>query len=323
MGLFNFRPSVRPVPLEVHIAGFPGKHYCPRMATMNKPTFQGKTWGDRDTRDCSYVEWSFCVTRPAKASGVPDTSPIFMYSLQKIQNPIGGQIAFWSRCLKVNVAHKQCHSASGDLHWSLLGLYSTVTLGWYSQIWEIKICSSKHNFCRESPGFQYNTTGCYYYGMYWCHKARTLCSVPAVRTHSPAKPVLVFVSSRRQTRLTALDLIAFLASEEDPKQWLHMAEMEVGRDSGGGGGGDGSGGERGGVMGIQNSGYILQRWRQAGRSGSCVVFLLFFLQVYNNFYCCPRMATMNKSERGSGGSSRCSGNIWGVTPDMFAIVLSE
>uniref|UniRef100_A0A673AIY4 U5 small nuclear ribonucleoprotein 200 kDa helicase n=1 Tax=Sphaeramia orbicularis TaxID=375764 RepID=A0A673AIY4_9TELE len=40
VGLFNFRPSVRPVPLEVHIHGFPGQHYCPRMATMNKPTFQ-------------------------------------------------------------------------------------------------------------------------------------------------------------------------------------------------------------------------------------------------------------------------------------------
>lgn len=42
MGLFNFRPSVRPVPLEVHIQGFPGQHYCPRMASMNKPAFQGK-----------------------------------------------------------------------------------------------------------------------------------------------------------------------------------------------------------------------------------------------------------------------------------------
>jgi len=42
MGLFNFRPSVRPVPLEVHIHGFPGKHYCPRMATMNKPAYQGE-----------------------------------------------------------------------------------------------------------------------------------------------------------------------------------------------------------------------------------------------------------------------------------------
>ena len=39
VGLYNFRPSVRPVPLEVHISGFPGKHYCPRMATMNKPTY--------------------------------------------------------------------------------------------------------------------------------------------------------------------------------------------------------------------------------------------------------------------------------------------
>ncbi|XP_038077615.1 activating signal cointegrator 1 complex subunit 3-like [Patiria miniata] len=88
-GLFNFRPSVRPVPLEVHIQGFPGKHYCPRMATMNKPTFQ------------------------------------------------------------------------------------------------------------------------------------------AIRTHSPMKPTLIFVSSRRQTRLTALDLIAFLAAEDNPKQWLHMEEQKI------------------------------------------------------------------------------------------------
>jgi activating signal cointegrator complex subunit 3 len=35
-GLYNFHPSVRPVPITVHIQGFSGKHYCPRMATMNK-----------------------------------------------------------------------------------------------------------------------------------------------------------------------------------------------------------------------------------------------------------------------------------------------
>eukprot|EP00118_Oscarella_pearsei_P012973 m.99165 g.99165 ORF g.99165 m.99165 type:complete len:2211 (+) comp37045_c0_seq2:40-6672(+) len=90
VGLFNFRPSVRPVPLEVHINGFPGKHYCPRMATMNKPTFT------------------------------------------------------------------------------------------------------------------------------------------AIRSHSPAKPTLVFVASRRQTRLTALDLISYLAASENPKQWLHLPEREMG-----------------------------------------------------------------------------------------------
>ncbi|KAJ8682588.1 hypothetical protein QAD02_018380 [Eretmocerus hayati] len=89
MGLYNFRPSVRPVPLEVHINGFPGKHYCPRMATMNKPTFA------------------------------------------------------------------------------------------------------------------------------------------AIRQHAPTSPSLVFVSSRRQTRLTALDLIAYLAAEDDPKQWLRMPEHEM------------------------------------------------------------------------------------------------
>ena len=32
---------------------------------------------------------------------------------------------------------------------------------------------------------------------------------------------------RRQTRVTALDLIAFLASEENPKQWLHMPDQDI------------------------------------------------------------------------------------------------
>ncbi|XP_030371420.1 activating signal cointegrator 1 complex subunit 3 [Scaptodrosophila lebanonensis] len=89
MGLYNFKPSVRPVPLQVHINGFPGKHYCPRMATMNRPTFQ------------------------------------------------------------------------------------------------------------------------------------------AIRTYSPCEPTIVFVSSRRQTRLTALDIITYVAGDENPKQFLHIAENEM------------------------------------------------------------------------------------------------
>ena len=88
-GLFNFRPSVRPVPLECHIQGFPGKFYCPRMMTMNKPTYA------------------------------------------------------------------------------------------------------------------------------------------AIRTHSPDKPALVFVSSRRQTRLTALDLIAYAAADERPDGFVNMSDDEM------------------------------------------------------------------------------------------------
>ena len=41
------------------------------------------------------------------------------------------------------------------------------------------------------------------------------------------KPVLVFVSSRRQTRLTALDLIAYAAADERPSQFVHMPEHEL------------------------------------------------------------------------------------------------
>ena len=38
--VYGFRASVRPVPVSVRMEGFPGRHYCPRMAAMNKPVFQ-------------------------------------------------------------------------------------------------------------------------------------------------------------------------------------------------------------------------------------------------------------------------------------------
>lgn len=88
VGLYNFSHSVRPVQLQVHISGYPGPHYCPRMATMNKPAYT------------------------------------------------------------------------------------------------------------------------------------------AIRQYSPHKPVLVFVSSRRQTRLTAFGLINY-AAFDDPFQWLHMNSEEM------------------------------------------------------------------------------------------------
>jgi activating signal cointegrator complex subunit 3 len=37
--MFNFRPNVRPVPVEIHFKGFSEKNYCPRMNSMNKPAF--------------------------------------------------------------------------------------------------------------------------------------------------------------------------------------------------------------------------------------------------------------------------------------------
>jgi activating signal cointegrator complex subunit 3 len=89
IGLYNFHPSVRPIPMTIHITGFPGKHYCPRMATMNKP--------------------------------------------------------------------------------------------------------------------------CY----------------AAILEHSPTKPVLIFVSSRRQTRLTALDLISYAAADDQPNRFLHQSQSDM------------------------------------------------------------------------------------------------
>ncbi|KAH6688013.1 Sec63 Brl domain-containing protein [Plectosphaerella plurivora] len=49
----------------------------------------------------------------------------------------------------------------------------------------------------------------------------------AVKTHSPDKPVIVFVPSRRQTRLTAKDLINFCGMEDNPRRFLHMEEEDL------------------------------------------------------------------------------------------------
>lgn len=49
----------------------------------------------------------------------------------------------------------------------------------------------------------------------------------AIQIHSPLKPVLVFVASRRQTRLTAMDLISYAAADEKPTQFVHMDSDEL------------------------------------------------------------------------------------------------
>lgn len=44
---FNFRPHVRPIPITIYFDGFAEKNYCPRMATMNKPTYNAiKKWAE-------------------------------------------------------------------------------------------------------------------------------------------------------------------------------------------------------------------------------------------------------------------------------------
>jgi replicative superfamily II helicase len=50
----------------------------------------------------------------------------------------------------------------------------------------------------------------------------------AIQAHSPNKPVIVFVSSRRQTRLTALDLIS-LSVNSIGNSWCKMSEDEASR----------------------------------------------------------------------------------------------
>ena len=49
----------------------------------------------------------------------------------------------------------------------------------------------------------------------------------AIKAHSPDKPVIVFVASRRQTRLTAKDLINFCGMEDNPRRFVRMSEDDL------------------------------------------------------------------------------------------------
>jgi antiviral helicase SLH1 len=49
----------------------------------------------------------------------------------------------------------------------------------------------------------------------------------AIKSHSPDKPVIVFVASRRQTRLTAHDLINFCGMEDNPRRFVRMSEDDL------------------------------------------------------------------------------------------------
>jgi antiviral helicase SLH1 len=49
----------------------------------------------------------------------------------------------------------------------------------------------------------------------------------AIKQHSPNKPVLIFVASRRQTRLTALELIHLCGAESDPRRFLKLSDSEL------------------------------------------------------------------------------------------------
>ena len=45
--------------------------------------------------------------------------------------------------------------------------------------------------------------------------------------HAGQRPAIVFVSSRKQTRITAVDILAFTAAEGKPERFLHAELQDV------------------------------------------------------------------------------------------------
>ncbi|KAG1680515.1 U5 small nuclear ribonucleoprotein helicase [Nymphon striatum] len=64
------------------------------------------------------------------------------------------------------------------------------------------------------------------------HNASRLISMTkpcyhAIIRHSPKKPVIIFVPSRKQTRLTAIDMLTFCAADRQTMRFLHCAEEDL------------------------------------------------------------------------------------------------
>eukprot|EP00118_Oscarella_pearsei_P003355 m.13994 g.13994 ORF g.13994 m.13994 type:complete len:2136 (+) comp25397_c0_seq1:78-6485(+) len=49
----------------------------------------------------------------------------------------------------------------------------------------------------------------------------------AISRHSPSKPVIVFVPSRKQARLTSIDLLTFCGADLKPQRFLHCAREDL------------------------------------------------------------------------------------------------
>ena len=66
-------------------------------------------------------------------------------------------------------------------------------------------------------------------GRHYCPRMATMNKpcYAAIKEHSPRKPVIIFVASRRQTRLTAMDLISYAAGDENPTAFLGCNEAYI------------------------------------------------------------------------------------------------
>lgn len=78
-----------------------------------------------------------------------------------------------------------------------------------------------------TPSFASSVQG--FPGKHYCPRMASMNkpAYAAIATYSPDKPVLIFVASRRQTRLTALELIALCAGDENPRRFLRMEDAEL------------------------------------------------------------------------------------------------
>ena len=68
-------------------------------------------------------------------------------------------------------------------------------------------------------------------GKHYCPRMATMNkpAYAAIRTHSPSKPTLIFVSSRRQTRLTAQDLISYCVADQVGMGYGEREVLEKGK----------------------------------------------------------------------------------------------
>ena len=49
----------------------------------------------------------------------------------------------------------------------------------------------------------------------------------AINRHSESKPAIVYVPSRKQTRVTAIDIITYMLAAKQPGRFLHVTSADL------------------------------------------------------------------------------------------------
>uniref|UniRef100_A0A8C8AXY4 U5 small nuclear ribonucleoprotein 200 kDa helicase n=1 Tax=Otus sunia TaxID=257818 RepID=A0A8C8AXY4_9STRI len=180
------------------------------------------SWGELEPQICFLISWLCLLGSSGVASPVgwdAQSSAVLLQALLSLPQPvlevicsrmryISSQI---ERPIRIVALSSSLSNAKDVAHW--LGCSATSTFNFHPNVRPVPL--ELH-----IQGFNISHT-----------QTRLLSMAKpvyhAIMKHSPKKPVIVFVPSRKQTRLTAINILTTCASDVQRQRFLHCAEKDL------------------------------------------------------------------------------------------------